>query len=133
MIIAGRLLAVADAENKLRIISSYTGKTVHHFSCLPQDEDGHSSSPNESTKDPKDIRITCIGWGVNFTDSKAAQHHLRDGNGQISIEDLLAPDTDPVKAALQLKADLPRELALLDVESSLPRLSTLPGSGSGSE
>ncbi|PCH01811.1 Anaphase-promoting complex subunit 4 [Penicillium occitanis (nom. inval.)] len=128
----GRLLAVADAENKLRIISSYTGKTVHHFSSLPHDEDGHSSSPNESTKDPKDICITCIGWGVNFTDSKAAQHHLRDGR-QISIEDLLAPDTDPVKAALQLKADLPRELALLDVESSLPRLSTLPGSGSGSD
>lgn len=130
MIIAGRLLAVADAENKLRIISSYTGKTVHHFSCLPHEAEGHSSSPNESTKDPKDIRITCIGWGVNFTDSKAAQTHLRDGNGQISVQDLLAPDTDPVKAALQLKADLPRELALLDIESSLPRLSTLPGSGS---
>ncbi|QGA15092.1 hypothetical protein EYB26_002748 [Talaromyces marneffei] len=126
----GRLLAVADAENKLRIISSYTGKTVHHFSCLPHEAEGHSSSPNESTKDPKDIRITCIGWGVNFTDSKAAQTHLRDGNGQISVQDLLAPDTDPVKAALQLKADLPRELALLDIESSLPRLSTLPGSGS---
>ncbi|EED21355.1 anaphase-promoting complex component Cut20/Apc4, putative [Talaromyces stipitatus ATCC 10500] len=127
----GRLLAVADAENKLRIISSYTGKTVHHFSCLPHDQEQYSSSsPENSNKDAKNIRITCIGWGVNFTDSKAAQSHLREGNGQISVEDLLAPDTDPVKAALQLKADLPRELALLDVESSLPRLSTLPGSGS---
>lgn len=104
---------------------------MHHFSCLPRDQEQYSpSSPGNSSKDAKNLRITCISWGVNFTDSKAAQTHLREGNGQISIEDLLAPDTDPVKAALQLKADLPRELALLDVESSLPRLSALPGSGS---
>jgi anaphase-promoting complex subunit 4 len=121
----GRLLAVADAENKLRIISSYTGKTVHHYSCLPHEEQQDDSSRQEG-----DLRVSCIGWGVNFTDSKAAQTHLREANGHITVNDLLAPDTDPVKAALQLKADLPRELALLDVESSLPRLSTLPGSGS---
>lgn len=35
----------------------------------------------------------------------------------------------PSKAAAFLKADLPRELALLDAESSLPKLSTLPGTG----
>lgn len=126
--IVGRLLAVADAENKLRIISSYTGKTVHHYSCLPHEED--EKQQDAKVDDSSNSRITCIGWGVNLTDSKAAQNHLRDANGQLTVEDLLAPDTDPVKAALQLKADLPRELALLDVESSLPRLSTLPGSGS---
>lgn len=126
-------MAVADAENKLRIISSYTGKTVHHYSCLPREEEGQLQQQQQSN-DPSSrdahVRITCIGWGVNFTDSKAAQNHLREANGDVSVEDLLAPDTDPVKAAIQLKADLPRELALLDVESSLPRLSTLPGSGS---
>jgi len=46
------------------------------------------------------------------------------------VEDLLSPDMQPSKAAAYMKADLPRELALLDIESSLPKLSTLPGTGS---
>lgn len=66
---------------------------------------------------------------MNFTDSKAMQKHLLDSTGQISIEDLLAPGLQPSKAAAMLKADLPRELALLDIESSLPKLSTLPATG----
>lgn len=142
------MLAVADAENKIRIVNSYTGRTIHHFSCLSCGQDQYSVGPSTSTstststnmnmnqerqkkeKEKKNPRITCIGWGVNFTDPKAAQSHLRDGNGEIVVDDLLSPDTDPVKAAMQLKADLPRDLALLDVESSLPRLSTLAGTGS---
>lgn len=70
-----------------------------------------------------------MGWGINFTDSKAAQRHLHDSAGQVSIEDLLTPSTYPSKAPAILKADLPRELALLDIESSLPKLSTLPATG----
>lgn len=70
-----------------------------------------------------------MNWGVNFTDFKTARAYLQDSNGQLTAEDLLVPDTDPVRAAMLLKADLPRELALLDVESSLPKLSTLSGSG----
>ncbi|KAL1963582.1 hypothetical protein VTN77DRAFT_8027 [Rasamsonia byssochlamydoides] len=116
----GHLLAVAGADNKIRIISSYSGKTVHHYSSRQQEEE------SSSKQDPK---ITCLGWGVNFTDSKAAQQHLQEPDGQLSAEDLLAPDTHPAKAAVLLKADLPRELALLDIESSLPKLSTLPGTG----
>lgn len=71
-----------------------------------------------------------MGWGINFTDSKSAQRYLHEAAGQISVQDLLAPDVHPAKAAALLKADLPRELALLDVESSLPKLSTLPATGS---
>lgn len=73
--------------------------------------------------------MTCLGWGVNFTDSKAAQKHLHDSAGQVSVEDLLTPGIHPSKAAAVLKADLPRELARIDIESSLPRLSTLPATG----
>ena len=68
-------------------------------------------------------------WSINFTDSKAAQRHLLDSAGQVSIEDLLTPGVYPSKAAAVLKVDLPRELALLDIESSLPKLSTLPATG----
>lgn len=73
--------------------------------------------------------MTCLGWGINFTDSKAAQNHLQGAAGQISVEDLLTPVMHPSKAAAILKADLPRELALLDIESSLPKLSILPATG----
>lgn len=68
-------------------------------------------------------------WNINFTDSKAVQRHLLDSDGKVSIEDLLAPSIFPSKAAASLKVELPRELALLDIESSLPKLSTLPATG----
>ncbi|KAE8350137.1 anaphase-promoting complex component Cut20/Apc4 [Aspergillus coremiiformis] len=115
----GHLLAVACADNTIRIVSAYSGKTVHHYPAYQVQRDGDRS-----------VRVTCLGWGVNFTDSKAAQRHLEEATGQISVEDLLSPDVHPSKAAALLKADLPRELALLDVESSLPKLSTLPATGS---
>ncbi|KAJ5091262.1 Anaphase-promoting complex subunit 4 [Penicillium alfredii] len=120
----GRLLAVACGDGSVRIISSYSGKTVHHYPAY-QLQCEEASSPAERPM-PK---ATCLGWGVNFTDSKAAQKHLRDAAGQLSVDDLLTPGIQPSKVAAFLKADLPRELALLDIESSLPKLSTLPATG----
>ncbi|KAI9932182.1 hypothetical protein MW887_009692 [Aspergillus wentii] len=118
----GHLLAVACADDSIRIISSYSGKTVHHYPAYQvQDEDA-----------PQPVKVSCLGWGVNFTDSKVAQRHLQEAAGQITVEDLLSPDIHPSRAAALLKADLPRELALLDIESSLPKLSTLPATGSDS-
>ncbi|KAL4913499.1 anaphase-promoting complex, cyclosome, subunit 4-domain-containing protein [Aspergillus aurantiobrunneus] len=108
----GHLLVVACADSTIRIISAYSGKTVHHYQGGPQD-----------------LNVTCLGWGVNFTDSKVAQRQLHEAAGQLSVEDLLSLDVQPSKTAALLKADLPRELALLDIESSLPRLSTLPSTG----
>ncbi|KAF5862962.1 hypothetical protein ETB97_010894 [Aspergillus alliaceus] len=114
----GHLLAVACADNTIRIISAYSGKTVHHYPAYQGQ--GHAD---------RSVSVTCLGWGVNFTDIEVAQRHLQEAAGQISVEDLLSPDVHPSAAAL-LKADLPRELALLDIESSLPKLSTLPATGS---
>ncbi|PLB37356.1 putative anaphase-promoting complex component Cut20/Apc4 [Aspergillus candidus] len=113
----GYLLAVACADNTVRIISAYSGKTVHHYDVY--------RSPDENVP----AQVSCLGWGVNFTDSHVARAHLREAVGQVSVEDLLSPDVHPSKAAALLGADLPRELALLDVESSLPKLSTLPATG----
>ncbi|KAL4970354.1 putative anaphase-promoting complex component Cut20/Apc4 [Aspergillus stella-maris] len=111
---SGHLLAVTCADSSIRIISAYSGKTAYHYNAAPQEEN---------------LKVTCLGWGSNFTDSKVAQRQLSEAAGQLSVEDLLALDGSPSKAAALLKADLPRELALLDVESSLPRLSTLPSTG----
>jgi anaphase-promoting complex subunit 4 len=96
---------------------------VHHYPAYEgQKEDA-------STSDQKSPKVTCLGWGVNFTDCKAAQRHLHESAGQISIEDLLTPSVHSSKAVALLKADLPRELAMMDIESSLPKLSTLPATG----
>ncbi|PIG89857.1 anaphase-promoting complex component Cut20/Apc4 [Aspergillus arachidicola] len=99
----GHLLAVACADNTIRIISAYSGKIVHHYTAY----EGQSGAD-------RSVKVTCLGWGVNFTDSKVAQQQLKDAAGQISVEDLLSS----------------MELALLDIESSLPKLSTLPATGS---
>ncbi|KAJ6054781.1 uncharacterized protein N7446_001502 [Penicillium canescens] len=123
----GRLLAVACGDGSLRIISSYSGKTVHHYRTYQHQHAGEEAA--DSTEQKSLPKATCLGWGVNFTDSKAAQRHLHESAGHISVDDLLAPGIHPSKAAAVLKADLPRELALLDVESSLPKLSTLPATG----
>ena len=123
--IIGLLLAVAYADDKIRIISSYSGRTVHQYLARQQrlGEDMISDPQCHST-------ITCLGWGINFTDSKAAERQLHNVDGPVRVEDLFAPDTHPSKAKSLLRADLPRELALLDVEGSLPKLSTLPATGS---
>ncbi|KAJ5491352.1 hypothetical protein N7539_002919 [Penicillium diatomitis] len=114
----GRLLAVACGDGSIRIISAYSGKTVHHYRAHEEKNDQSQS-----------CKVTCLGWGINFTDSKAAQKHLQGAAGQISVEDLLAPGLHPSKAGALLKADLPRELMLMDIESSLPKLSVLPATG----
>lgn len=108
----------------MRILSAYSGKTVHHYQAYHKPSEEFFSPSQQTT--PK---VTCLGWGLNFTDSKAAQKHLQDSAGQVSVDDLLTPGIHPSKAAALLKADLPRELALLDIESSLPKLSTLPATG----
>lgn len=120
----GHLLAVACADGTIRIINSYSGKTVHHYPVSSPQGDTSAAGP-----DKQPAKITCLGWGVNFTDTKSAQRHLDDAAGQLTIDDLMSPNTHPSKAASLLKADLPRELASLDIESSLPKLSTLPGTG----
>ncbi|KAJ5126704.1 hypothetical protein N7448_007483 [Penicillium atrosanguineum] len=119
----GHFLAVACGDGSIRIISAYSGKTVHHYTAYEGPKDDISTSGQKSPK------VTCLGWGVNFTDSKAAQRNLLESAGQISIEDLLTPSVHSSKAVALLKADLPRELSMLDIESSLPKLSTLPATG----
>lgn len=115
---------MACGDGSLRILSAYSGKTVHHYPAYQKPSED-ISSPDQ----PPAPKVTCLGWGINFTDSKAVQKNLQDSAGQISVDDLLKPGVRPSKAAALLKADLPRELALLDIESSLPKLSILPATG----
>lgn len=109
----GHFLAIVCADNIIRLVSAYTGKIVH---VLPVDG-----------KDPN-ARATCIGWGVNFTDGRGTQKILEHPGVNVSLDELLASNVK-MRNLQALKRDLPREMALLDIESSLPKLSTLLSMG----
>ncbi|PGH15908.1 hypothetical protein AJ79_02075 [Helicocarpus griseus UAMH5409] len=127
----GHLLAIVCSDNIIRILSAYSGKTVHQLSCgpslaSPSATVALASSPS-STAGPVAC-VSCLGWGMNFTDGKSALKSLQDADGRLTVDNLLSTEMQLSKIA-QLKADLPRELAMLDMERSLPKLSTLPSTG----
>lgn len=128
----GRFLAVACSDNNIRLLSSYNGKTVHCLPCngsLPSRQAASfSSSQQGHDTATTPASICCASWGVTFTDGNAYLNELKDTNGRLPVDEILSPDTQLTKTAL-LKGDLPRELALLDIESSLPKLSVLSATG----
>jgi anaphase-promoting complex subunit 4 len=109
----GHVIALACTDNKIRLISAFSGKTVHELPTLPQ------------LLGPK---TTCLGWAVNFTNGTATQRQLNDAGDDLSLDDLLGLNVD-IPTLLKSKANLPRELTLIDIETSLPKLSTLPATG----
>ena len=88
-----------------------TGKVMHQLDCS-----AHSQSP-----------FSCLGWGVNFTDSTAVRKRVEVAGGTLELDDLLRNGVNA--KASQETPDLPADLAFIDVESSLPKLSTLVSSG----
>ena len=107
----GQLLAIAWNDGSVRLIGAESTKVVHHFNT----GDG---SP-----------ITCMGWASNLTrrvtswseSNKAARSwddfltHKSEVNGLSGI-------TEPL--------NLPQDLAQIDIETSLPKLSVLASGGS---
>lgn len=111
--LVGHLLAVACSDNIVRLISAFSGKTVHQLTTI---------------RIPQHAGITCLSWGVNFTNSGATQQQLREAGGNVSLDDLLSLNVE-IPTLLKSHANLPKELTLIDVETSLPKLSTLPATG----
>ena len=99
---SGNSLAVAYSNKTLCLINVHTGKTVHSVDCA-----GYSES-----------QVCCLGWGVNFTNKDMVHLNLEDVVNQ-----------DPESRALDLPPDLPKDLAYLDIEGVLPKLSPLSSSG----
>ncbi|KAM5436283.1 hypothetical protein MferCBS31731_005976 [Microsporum ferrugineum] len=118
----GRVLAVACSDNRIRLLSSYSGKMVHSLTA--------QSAPIPFSLPQKPAgTVSCIGWGVSFAETAGLLKNLKDPEGKLSLDDLLMSDTKLSTHLGFLKADLPRELSLLDIEGSLPKLSTLPSTG----
>lgn len=118
---------MATSDNCVRILSAYSGKTVHVLSCKPAPAYGLSATPREPAV-ARSTSICCLGWGVNLTDCRGAARTAKESQGRLTVEDMLSPET-PLSKLPYMKADLPRELALLDIDRSLPKLSTLPSTG----
>lgn len=82
-----------------------SSKIVHHF-----------STGNEISN------VTCMGWSTNITNrSNSSLKQKKPEGSWDSI--LVSGDVDRI-------LDLPQDLSLIDVETSLPKLSVLVAGGS---
>ncbi len=100
----GQILAVAFSNNFIHLTNSHTGKLFYQIDC--------------STR--SNSQICSIGWGVSFVD-------LQRKYTEQTLDDLLSQrmQLDPSDAP----PNLPKDLAFLDIEEVLPRLSSLSSGG----
>ncbi|KAH8589995.1 anaphase-promoting complex, cyclosome, subunit 4-domain-containing protein [Bisporella sp. PMI_857] len=110
---AGQLLAIAWSDGSVRLVGADSSKTVHQFTT------GDSVTG-----------VTCMGWTSNYTSRKSSL--LRRKKGVTSWEDIFRRD-DSLSMDNVGDLDLPRDLSLIDIEISLPKLSILAASGSSEE
>ncbi|KAH6661346.1 anaphase-promoting complex, cyclosome, subunit 4-domain-containing protein [Truncatella angustata] len=104
----GEFLAVAWSDGVVRLMGLENSKAVHQIPVC----DGVAT------------KITCIGWTRNRAGKKAPAAAKSDS----LWKDLSSVDGRSLGEKKQ-KPDLPRELAFLEVETALPKLSPLPASG----
>ena len=104
----GRLLAIALSDCSISLINAHTSKTVHTFQHALKTES----------------EICCLGWGVCFTDAAFVDKHINGTKTEVTLDDILGRGFEGLLT--DLPQDLPTELANLEIESSLPKLSTLP-------
>ncbi|POS84396.1 hypothetical protein EPUL_003540, partial [Erysiphe pulchra] len=105
----GNLFATAWSDGCVRLVCVESGKTVHQF------ESDHQVS-----------KVTCMGWCSNKTTNSAASIYINDTRG---IEKFIQNDNKDFCEDSASLLDLPRDLFLIDIETSLPKLSTLPAGG----
>lgn len=74
-----------------------------------------------------DSQICCLGWGVNFSDILAVRTQVEKLGSEVLLDDLLNQRINGDES--KILADLPRDLAFLDVEGTLPKLSSLSPGG----
>ncbi|KAJ9638240.1 hypothetical protein H2199_006927 [Coniosporium tulheliwenetii] len=135
----GQYIAVAWNDGTVDVVSSESGKAIRHG--VQETLGGASAAASTHSK-----RISCLGWGVNFIDVQAVkartngsntatnglhgQHMTLDNWGDIdekedvTLDDFL--DRQPNLEKLGITPDLPKQLALMDVESVLPKLPVIP-------
>ena len=104
-------MALAYSDQSLSFTDVQSGKVVHHIDCS-----------NYSTS-----KICCLGWGFNFIETYKVIEQIKGAKGKLTLRDVI--DHNPKTKAIENVADLPLDLAFLDVEASLPKLSPLSTGG----
>ena len=107
----GQSLAAAYDNNSLSLTNAHTGKVIHQIDCS-----AYSKS-----------QICCLGWGINFTDGNKISLELDKFKDEVTLDDLISQN--PRSKSVDTVPDLPLDLALLDVEAFLPKLSPLSSGG----
>ena len=97
------------SDGVVRLTGLESNKAVHHIEICPQQGD---------------VKIAHIGWAaINIASrsSHSLPSHLKDASSEI-----LGNRNG------NIPTDLPRELTFLEIESTLPKISPLPGGSAGS-
>lgn len=89
------------------LVNTHTGGVVHKIEGL---------IPGKSP-------IRCLGWGLSLSNPSAAKSRIKSSTNGITLEALI--DHGFQGSILDLPPDLPAELAGLDVEALLPKISPL--------
>ncbi|KAF3041164.1 hypothetical protein E8E12_009334 [Didymella heteroderae] len=124
----GKSIAVSWSDGKTDLVSAETGKVGLKDLELPKD----------ASRDGEKGRVKCIGWGLNFIDVEAVKSRTRkatrgfdlktaewdEAKDGADVEDFL--QRQPDLQALDCAPDLPDQLAVMDVETLLPKLPAIP-------
>ncbi|KAF1811483.1 hypothetical protein P152DRAFT_515037 [Eremomyces bilateralis CBS 781.70] len=128
----GQYIAVGWRDGTVDVVSAESGKVLQHFKHVT------AAAVSNPTPEP----TLCIGWSLNLIKVKAVSDRvniddLLSSNGKpgrkdlieslrdyVSLDDFL--DRQPDHETLSIHPNLPEELALLDVESVLPKLPIVP-------
>lgn len=107
----GLILAVAFSNSFVYLTNAHTGKLMHQI-----DFRAHANS-----------QICCLGWGLNYGDVLTLRTTFEKAGAELSLDNLLDQRNKGAKS--HLPSDLPGDLAYLDIEQVLPRLSPLLSGG----
>ena len=131
-VLIGHMLAVAISNGTVLLIDSFSGKSAHHLRVAPEKS---VDIPNwsSSQSSPKSCKVSSkprsnVSWSTHFVSATSTRAQLQATTSDVVLDDLLGLNTD-ISKLLEAKANLPRQLAQLDIETSLPKLSTLPATG----
>lgn len=106
----GQLLAISWSDGTVRLVGAESSKTVHQFST--------------STDDQDIAGVTCMGWASNLIAKKPS---ITDSKKNSSWNELLIGQSE--FSGEKTPLDLPRDLTLIDIETSMPKLSVLTAGG----
>lgn len=108
-------MAVAFSNHLIYLTNAHTGKIIHQIDCSM-----HANMP-----------ISMLGWGLNFAHVNASRKQPSRLQFESAWDDLISQGTQLDE--LDILPDLPRDLAFLDLEGSLPKLSSLSVATGGKE